>query len=141
MLGNGPVSWSSKRQSTTAISSTEAEYISQFEAIKEAESLRMLLEDLEGDPPAGPGEACQSEPITIYADNTAAITIASTPGIKARAKHLRIALHWQRQIISEGRVKLQQIPTQEMTADGLTKPLVKAKHETMLDQLNMLKIQ
>jgi hypothetical protein len=137
MLGNGPVSWSSKRQSTTAISTTEAEYIGQFEAIKEAESLRMFLEDLEGTRLAEPGEACTTEPTIIHADNTAAITIATTPGIKARAKHLRLTLHWQRQIISEGRVKLQQVQSQEMIADGLTKPLVRAKHEKMLHQFSM----
>ena len=48
MLANGPVSWSSKRQSTTAASSTEAEYFAQYEAIKKSESLRMFLDELDG---------------------------------------------------------------------------------------------
>ena len=106
MLGNGPISWTSKRQTTTAISSTEAEYIGQFEAIKEIEHLQMFLNDLEGNPNAGPGEISRSAPGTIFADNTAAIKYALTPGMKTRSKHLRITLYWQRQIISEGRVKL-----------------------------------
>jgi hypothetical protein len=138
MFANGPVSWSSKRQTTTAVSSTEAEYIGQFEAMKEAEFLRMFLDDLEGKPYAQPGEKSESSPSTIFADNSAAIKSATTPGMKARAKHLRLTLHWQRQIISEGRVKLWQIPSKDMIADGLTKPLARTNHEKMLRGLHMM---
>jgi hypothetical protein len=138
MFANGPVSWASKRQTTTAISSTEAEYIGQFEAMKEMEYLQMFLDDLEGKPYAEPGEISKSAPVTIFADNTAAIKYASTPGMKARSKHLRITLHWQRQVISEGRVKLYQIPSKDMAADGLTKPLTRTGHNGMLQALHMV---
>jgi len=138
MLGNGPVSWASRRQTTTAVSSTEAEYIGQFEAIKEMEHLQMFLNDLEGNPNAQPGEISKSAPAIIFADNTAAIKYASIPGMKARSKHLRIALHWQRQIISEGRVELRQIPSKDMAADGLTKPLSRTGHDKMLQALHMV---
>lgn len=137
MLANGPISWSSKRQSTTAASSTEAEYIGQYEAIKESESLRMFLDEVDGMPHSEPGELYTAEPTAIYADNTAAITLATNPGMKSRAKHLRLALHWQKQIISEGRATLHQIPSKDMIADGLTKPLVKVKHEKMVKELHM----
>ena len=43
MLNEGPVSWCSKRQSTVALSSTEAEYITLTLAAKEATWLRLLL--------------------------------------------------------------------------------------------------
>ena len=138
MLGNGPVSWASKRQTTTAISSTEAEYIGQFEAIKEMEHLQMLLDDLEGKS-SEPGEPTKADaPGIIFADNTAAIKYATTPGMKARSKHLRITLHWQKQIISEGRVELRQIPSRDMAADGLTKPLTRTGHDKMLQALHMI---
>lgn len=46
MLNGGPVSWCSKRQSTVALSSTEAEYIALTLAAKEATCLRLLLTEL-----------------------------------------------------------------------------------------------
>jgi len=46
-------------------------------------------------------------------------------------------LHWEKQIISEGRATLQQIPSKDMVADGLAKPLVKVKHEKMVQELYM----
>ena len=97
----------------------------------------MFLDELEGMPHPEPGEICTTRPTKIYADNSAAITLATNPGMTQRAKHLRLALHWQKQIISEGRVVLQQIPTEDMVADGLTKPLGKVKHEKMTRDLHM----
>jgi len=46
MLGGGITSWSSKKQSAVALSSTEAEYIAGGHAAKEAVWLRRLLSEL-----------------------------------------------------------------------------------------------
>lgn len=46
MLNGGPVSWCSKRQSTVALSSTEAGYVALTLAAKEATWLRLLLTEL-----------------------------------------------------------------------------------------------
>src|SRR5215510_13731688 len=45
-LGNGAISWSSKRQSIIALSTAEAEYIAGVHAAKEVIWLRMLLNEL-----------------------------------------------------------------------------------------------
>jgi len=45
-LANGPVSWSSKRQKTVALSFCEAEYMALTEATKEAVWMRGLLKEL-----------------------------------------------------------------------------------------------
>ena len=42
-LVGGPVSWSCKRQSVVAMSSTEAEYIAQYNAAREAIWIRIFL--------------------------------------------------------------------------------------------------
>lgn len=46
MLNGGPVSWCSKRQTTVALSSTEAEYVALTLASKEATWLRLLLTEI-----------------------------------------------------------------------------------------------
>jgi hypothetical protein len=46
MFGGGPISWSAKRQSVVATSSTEAEYIGQFNAGMETRWLRQMLAEL-----------------------------------------------------------------------------------------------
>jgi hypothetical protein len=45
-IGRAPVSWSSKRQPTSALSSVEAEYYAETQAAKEAIYLRGLLSEL-----------------------------------------------------------------------------------------------
>ena len=45
-LGSGAISWSSKRQPTVALSSCEAKYMGQTQAVKEAVWLKSLLDQL-----------------------------------------------------------------------------------------------
>ncbi|KAI1676236.1 hypothetical protein KJE20_14168 [Pyrenophora tritici-repentis] len=71
-LGSGAISWSSKRQKTTALSSCEAEYMGQTQATKEAIWLRQLLTEL------NQGKDNQA-PTAILADNQGAIALASNP--------------------------------------------------------------
>ena len=47
MLNGGPITWSSKRQTTVALSTTESEYMSLTQAAKEALWLRLLLTELQ----------------------------------------------------------------------------------------------
>jgi transposase InsO family protein len=113
-LANGPISWSSRKQRTTATSSTEAEYIAQCNATKEAVYLRQLLTEL-GRTPVGP--------TTLFADNTSAIALAQNPSLHSRTRHIDMQYHWTREKVADGTVKITYIPTAEMAADGLTKPL------------------
>jgi hypothetical protein len=59
-LGSGAISWSSKKQPTVALSSTEAEYIAGAHAAKEAVWLRLLLSELGQD---------MSSPTTLHINN------------------------------------------------------------------------
>ena len=59
----------------------------------------------------------------IYADNLGAKSVATDPKFRARTKHIAVPYHYQRQAIEDGTVKLVYTPTNEMAADGLTKPL------------------
>ena len=48
MLSGGPISWSSKKQQTIALSTTEAEYMAACECVKELIWVQRLLNDLIG---------------------------------------------------------------------------------------------
>ena len=72
MLGGAAVSWSSKKQTSVALSSTEAKYIATAHATKEVIWLRRLLTDL--------GLDLDSLP-TLHIDNQSAIAITHNPNV------------------------------------------------------------
>ena len=131
MLAGGPVSWSSKRQSVVAHSSTEAEYYALGGAAREAAWLRELLDEM-GYPHEGP--------IKIREDNTSCIrtannTVSSTA---TRMKHVRRCQHYVRDEVEAGRIELEWVPGNEQAADGFTKPLEKTAFEQFVDMLGMV---
>ncbi|GJX42218.1 hypothetical protein Tco_0257208 [Tanacetum coccineum] len=74
ILNGGVVDWKSTKQSIFATSSTDAEYIATFDALKEAVWIREFIYGLNVVP-------IIEEPITMYCDNTGAITIANDHGV------------------------------------------------------------
>lgn len=133
MMNNGPVSWSSKKQTTVALSSTEAEYMALTQAAKEATWLRLLMTEL-----GLLGTDSQHAKILVKADNQGSIALANNPVYHARSKHIDIQHHYVRNEVLEGRIELSYIPTEDMIADGLTKPLVPVKFFNFLKQMGML---
>ena len=121
MVGGGAVSWSSKKQEFVTLSTTEAEYITQTHAAKEAVWLCHLLTEL-----FGPMEG----PTTLFSDSKSAIALAQDSHYHARTKHIDIRYHFIRYIIEASTIKLVYCSTDNMTADTLMKalPSIKAKH-------------
>ena len=119
MVDGGAVSWSSKKQELVTLSTTEAEYMAATHAVKEALWLRRLISDLFPD--------SLSAPTTLYGDNQSAIALAHGGQYHSRTKHIDIRYHFIRYIIEAGSIKLIYCPTDEQTADTLTKALPSAK--------------
>ena len=92
-LGDAVISWNSKKQTTVATSSTEAEYITVSHGAKQAVWLRQLLDhvDIAGKPPP---------PTTFYIDNTGAISLAKEPRFHSRTRHIPIHYHFVRELHS-----------------------------------------
>ena len=111
-IGGGAVSWRSKKQSSVALSTAEAEYIALASTAQEAVWLRQLTTELGSD---------STEAITIFEDNQAAISMSKNPQYHGRAKHISIKYHFIREQVNDGRVMLKYCPTQDMIADMLTK--------------------
>lgn len=108
------VSWSSRKQELVTLSTAESEYV----AAKEAIWLRRLITELFADGPT---------PTTLYCDNQSTVAIATNGNFHARTKHIDICYHYIRFIVEDGSISIIYCPTDEMTADTLTKALPHAK--------------
>ncbi|GJZ15335.1 putative retrotransposon protein [Tanacetum coccineum] len=82
VMNGGAVDWKSSMQSTTAMSSIEAEYIAAAEAAMEAIWIRKFIYGLGVVPSI-------DKPMDMYCDNTSVITIAGEHGVQKGAKHFR----------------------------------------------------
>jgi hypothetical protein len=130
IMAGGPVSWKSARQHAVTLSSTEAEYYALTEAAKEAIWQQAFLGEL-----GYTGK--DRNPVLILGDNTGALALAENPELHQRCKHIDIKQHFIRQEVEKGTITLGYKPTDQMIADGLTKPLSTVKHKNFVKQLGM----
>ena len=110
------ISWKSKKQSTTALSSTDAEYQAISDAMREAIWLRRfkMVDGLSED---------ELESVRIYEDNMGVEAMVKNPVHHSRTKHILVKYHYARECVEKGWIKVDWINTKEMTADMLTKGL------------------
>ncbi|TYK11050.1 gag/pol protein [Cucumis melo var. makuwa] len=80
-LNEGAVVWKSIKQSCIAHSTMEAKYVAAYEAAKEAVCFKKFLTDLEVVPN-------MHLPITLYCDNSGAVTNSRAPRSHKRGKHI-----------------------------------------------------
>ena len=113
-ISGAVISWRSKKQTSVALSTAEAEYMALASAAQDAIWMRQLLTDLRNPP---------REPTRIFEDNQSAICLAKNPQFHGRVKNIGIKYHFIREQVEEGNVELQYCPTEEMVADMLTKRL------------------
>ena len=121
MMSGAAIDWISKKQPVVALSTTEAEYVALSAATQEAVWLSRLLTDIKAPPKA---------PILIKEDNQGTIAVARNPVSHNRTKHIDIKFHYVREALEDGIIDLTYCPTEQMTADMLTKPLARQKFET-----------
>ncbi|GJT11098.1 retrotransposon protein, putative, ty1-copia subclass [Tanacetum coccineum] len=120
VLNGGAVDWKSSKQSTTAMSATEAEYIAASEAAMEAVWIRKFISGLGIVPTI-------NEPIKMFCDNSAALLIANEPGVQRGARHYHRRYHYVRECIELGEINLLKVHTDDNLADPFTKALPKGK--------------
>jgi hypothetical protein len=114
MLNGAAISWRSKRQTTVALSTAEAEFISASAMVQEVIYLRKFLGNL-GFP--------QTAATTVYADNETCIKWSEgSVGGSERAKHVDLRIHFVHEAVAAGHLKLGKIDSKLNGADILTKP-------------------
>ena len=115
MLNGAAISWKSKKQSVTALSSAEAEFISASSLVQEVIYVRQLLEKL-GFP--------QGEPTLIFEDNRTCIAWAEGAVAGSdKAKHIDLREHFVHEAVEKKILTLVSVASAENAADILTKPL------------------
>lgn len=83
-------------------------------------------------------EQNQHAKIILKGDHQSAIALANNPlCCNQRTKHIDIQHHYIRDEVDVERIELSYVPTAEMVANGLTKPLLSVKFNTFVKQLGM----
>lgn len=129
MFDNCTVSWCTRKQNTVAVSSTEAEYMGLFEAVKEAIWIKSLLSSI---------YIKVNKPILIYEDNNSCISIANNPTNYKKSKHIDIKYHFTREQINNKVIMLEHISTGNQLADMFTKAIPMTKFHDLRVKLNLI---
>ena len=127
-LGNSPISWNSKKQSSTSRSSCESEYRALAQCSCEAIWIRRLLKEL---------RILDDKPTYLYCDNQSSIKLSYNPVFHEKSKHFEIDFHFTRQKVENNTIKVEFIPSQEQPTDILTKSLGRTKFENCRDRLHL----
>lgn len=128
LLGQSPISWKSKKQSTLSKSSSEADYRALASAASEVTWMIRLLEEL---------GVTNLTPVTLNCDNQSALHIARNPVFHERTKHIDIDCHFTRDKVLEGLIQLAYLPTGEQLANVFTKIIPSAQFQLLLSKVGM----
>ncbi|GJR06837.1 retrovirus-related pol polyprotein from transposon TNT 1-94 [Tanacetum coccineum] len=125
--GHRLVSWSSKKQKSTAISTTEAEYIALSGCCAQILWMRSQLRDY--------GFAFNKIP--MYCDNQSAIALCCNSVQHSRSKHIDIRHHFIKEQVERKVVELYFVETKYQLADIFTKALPRERFATLLPLLGV----
>jgi hypothetical protein len=131
-LGDSLVSWSSKRQPTVSRSSAEAEYRGVANAAAECIWLRQLLGEL---------YFPVSKATVIFCDNVSAVYMSKNPVHHKRTKHIELDIHFVRERVQIGQLRVVHVPTGEQYADVMTKGLPTRTFEAFRDSLCVIELK
>ncbi|GJT69328.1 ribonuclease H-like domain-containing protein [Tanacetum coccineum] len=127
-LGNNLLSWSSKRQPMLSRSSAEAEYRGVSDTVAETCWLRNLLREL---------HTPLSSATLIYCDNFSVVYLSCNPVQHQRTKHIEIDIHFVRDLVAAGQVRVLHVPSRYQFADIFTKGLPSALFEEFCSSLSV----
>ena len=113
-LGDNLLTWSSKRQETLSRSSAEVEYRGAANAVAETSWLCNLLREL---------HVPLYTATLVFCDNVSAIYMSVNPVQHQRTKHIEIDIHFVREKVATGHVRVLHVPSRFQYADIFTKGL------------------
>lgn len=133
MFYGGPYSWASKKQSSVSTSSAESEYISQAMYTKQGQWTAQIFRDM-----LFPKYISSNQKtVQMFGDNQGALALVRNPHLHERSKHIDVCYHFIRDLAEKKRLRIDYIPTAEMVADGMTKPLSRIAYQRFKDQMGL----
>ncbi|GJR53868.1 zinc finger, CCHC-type containing protein [Tanacetum coccineum] len=108
----------SSKQSTTAMFTTEVEYIAASEVAVEAIWIRKFISGLGIIPTI-------NKPIKMFCDNSVALHFANELGVQKGARHYHRRYHYDHESIEQGKIKFLKVYTDDNLDDPFTKALSK----------------
>lgn len=131
IFNGGTISWSCRKQTITTLSSTDSEYIAITEACKELIWLTNLSRTF---------GYSSNLPMQLKTDSQSCISRVKNRKSSNLSKHIDVKFHFIKQLVTEKKLNLTYVPTNDNIADLLTKPLGPTKIAT-LRQLAGLKYE
>jgi hypothetical protein len=122
--------WSVRKQTGVSKSTTEAEYIGMSDAGNEVTAVIQFLETVKI-------YLEQKDKPILFGDNTGAVFLTNNAAINRKNKHIRIAVHHIRDLVSKGIFITQHIGTKLMKADIFTKALNTERFMFLRDLLGL----
>ncbi|GJS92883.1 hypothetical protein Tco_0799851 [Tanacetum coccineum] len=104
-------SWFSKKQTTLAISTIEAKYVSAGKACQQALWMKQALIDYD----------IRLDNIPLMCDNKGVIDLSKNPVQHTRTKHIEIRRHFLRDNIQKGNISIEKFSLKDNIADIFTK--------------------
>jgi hypothetical protein len=126
-LGDKLVSWQSKKQDCTSLSSTESEYVAMYACCAQVIWMRSQLKDY----------GYLFNKIPIYYDSKSSIAISCNTVHHCKSKHIDLRYHFIKEHVEKGTVELYFVGTEYQLADLLTKSLAPSRFASLVHQIGM----
>ncbi|GJZ97574.1 retrovirus-related pol polyprotein from transposon TNT 1-94 [Tanacetum coccineum] len=126
-LGDTLVSWMSKKQNCTAMSSAEAEYVALSASCAQVIWMRTQLKDY----------GFNYNKIPLYCDSQSAIAISRNPVQHSQTKHIHTRYHFIKEQVENGIIELYFVRNEYQLADMFTKALLEDRFKYLVKRIGM----
>ena len=116
MCAGGCVCWFSRTQKCVTLSTSEAEYVALGDTVKELLFLRQVWRFM-----IIPGKGMPCFP--VFEDNQGALQLSKNPVSNSNSKHIDVRNHFLRELVRQGDIIVNHVPSEYQHADILTKVL------------------
>jgi hypothetical protein len=127
-LGRSLVLWSSKKQNSVPLSTTEAKYVAVGACCVQLLWMKQTLSDY----------GCEFSKIPLLCDNESVIKLANNLVQHSRTKHIDIRHHFLRGHEAKGDIVLRHVSTERQLVDIFTNPLDEQRFCALRSELNIL---